>query len=50
VRYGLESELRNSVKQQLNDSKHPEHLAPLWNPQKLARNMYNLLQNLISKS
>ena len=50
VRYGLDASLRNSVKQQLIDSKNPDHLAPLWNPQKLAHDMYNLLQNLISKS
>lgn len=46
VRYGLEPELRNSVKQQLIDSKRPDHLAPLWNPQKLAQDMYNILQTL----
>ena len=50
VRYGLDASLRNSVKQQLIDSKKPDHLASLWNPQKLAHDMYNLLQNLISKS
>jgi predicted O-linked N-acetylglucosamine transferase (SPINDLY family) len=50
VRYGLDASLRNSIKQQLIDSKHPDHLAPLWNPKKLAQDMYNLLHNLISKS
>ncbi|MCA6623598.1 MAG: hypothetical protein IM542_13705, partial [Pseudanabaena sp. M165S2SP1A06QC] len=47
VKYGLESNLRNSVKQKLIDSKKPDHLATLWNPQILAQNMYNLLQNLM---
>ena len=50
VRYGLDTNLRNSVKQQLIDSKKPDNLAPLWNPQKLAHDMYNLLKKLISKS
>jgi predicted O-linked N-acetylglucosamine transferase (SPINDLY family) len=50
VRYGLDTNLRDSVKQQLIESKKPDHLAPLWNPKKLANDMYNLLQNLISKS
>jgi predicted O-linked N-acetylglucosamine transferase (SPINDLY family) len=46
VRYGLEPEFRNSIKQKLIDSKNPTNLAPLWNPQKLAQDMYNLLQSL----
>ena len=48
VRYGLDSVLRNSIKQRLIDSKHPKTLAPLWNPQKLARDMYNLLKDVIN--
>jgi predicted O-linked N-acetylglucosamine transferase (SPINDLY family) len=50
VRYGLDASLRNSVKQKLIDSKNPDHLAPLWNPQKLAQDMYNLLQALCNES
>jgi predicted O-linked N-acetylglucosamine transferase (SPINDLY family) len=46
VRYGLDPEFRNSIKQKLIDSKNPTNLAPLWNPQKLAQDMYNLLQSL----
>ena len=46
VRYGLEPDFRNSIKQKLIDSKNPTNLAPLWNPQKLAQDMYNLLQSL----
>jgi predicted O-linked N-acetylglucosamine transferase (SPINDLY family) len=49
IRYGLDASLRNSVKQQLIDSKNLDHLAPLWNPQKLAQDMYNLLQTLLSE-
>ena len=46
VKYGLEPEFRNSIRQKLIDSKNPDNLAPLWNPQKLAQDMYNLLQGL----
>jgi predicted O-linked N-acetylglucosamine transferase (SPINDLY family) len=46
VRYGLDTNLRNSVKQHLIDSKNPDHLAPLWNPKKLAQDMYKLLETL----
>ncbi|WP_434685085.1 tetratricopeptide repeat protein [Pseudanabaena minima] len=49
VRYGLESEFRNSIKQKLIDSKNPTNLAPLWNPQKLAMDMYVILQTLLNK-
>jgi len=49
VRYGLEPELRSEVRQQLIDSKDPANLAPLWNPQKLAQDMYNLLQGLFDE-
>ncbi|OIP76654.1 MAG: hypothetical protein AUK48_05530 [Oscillatoriales cyanobacterium CG2_30_44_21] len=48
VRYGLESELRSAVRQQLIDSKKSDNLAPLWNPKKLAHDMYDLLQTLLS--
>lgn len=50
VRYGLELEFRNSIKQKLIDSKNPINLAPLWNPKKLAQDMYNLLQELCDQS
>jgi predicted O-linked N-acetylglucosamine transferase (SPINDLY family) len=47
VKLGLDTSLRNSIKEKLILSKHPETLAPLWNPKKLASDMYNLLQSLI---
>lgn len=49
VKYGLEPELRNSIKQRLIDSKNPASLAPLWNPRKLAMDMYGILQTLLNK-
>jgi len=47
VRYGLDTNLRDSVKQQLIESKKPDHLAALWNPKKLAQDMYEIISNLI---
>jgi predicted O-linked N-acetylglucosamine transferase (SPINDLY family) len=50
IRYGLDASLRNSVKQMLIDSKNPDHLVPLWNPQKLAENMYAIFNDLLIRS
>jgi hypothetical protein len=36
------------VKEHLVKSKQPEHLAPLWNPKKLAEDMYEVFQKLLS--
>jgi len=47
VKLGLDSNSRNSIRERLILSKNPETLAPLWNPQKLASDMYNLLQSLM---
>ncbi|WP_271254624.1 O-linked N-acetylglucosamine transferase, SPINDLY family protein [Pseudanabaena sp. Chao 1811] len=49
VKLGLDSSLRNSIKEKLILSKHHETLAPLWNPKKLASDMYNLLQSIVVK-
>ncbi|MCU0547382.1 MAG: tetratricopeptide repeat protein [Oscillatoriaceae cyanobacterium Prado104] len=48
VKFGRDANLRNAVKQHLIKSKQPEHLAPLWNPQKLAREMYEVFQKLLA--
>jgi protein O-GlcNAc transferase len=40
--------LRNSIKEQLIQSKRPESLAPLWNPSKLAEDMYKLLAEILA--
>ncbi len=47
VKFGRDASFRNAVKQHLIKSKQPEHLAPLWNPQKLAREMYEVFQQLL---
>jgi predicted O-linked N-acetylglucosamine transferase (SPINDLY family) len=49
VTYGLDTELRNSIKQKLILSKDPKNLAPLWNPKKFAQDMYSILQTLLSR-
>lgn len=48
VKFGRDASFRNAVKEHLIKSKRPEHLAPLWNPQKLAREMYEVFQQLLS--
>jgi predicted O-linked N-acetylglucosamine transferase (SPINDLY family) len=47
IKFGLDHDLLSSVKDQLIQSKRPESLAPLWNPKKLAQDMYKLLENLV---
>ncbi|MCY7381731.1 MAG: tetratricopeptide repeat protein [Microcoleus sp. CAN_BIN18] len=49
VKFGRDAGLRNAVKQHLVKSKQPEHLAPLWNPKKLAQDMYQVFQKLLAK-
>jgi len=47
VQFGTDHDLRKSIKQKLIQSKDPDNLSPLWNPKKLAKDMYNLLQTLV---
>jgi protein O-GlcNAc transferase len=49
VKFGRDAGLRNAVKEHLVKSKQPEHLAPLWNPKKLAEDMYEVFQKLLAK-
>jgi len=49
IKFGLDVELRESVKSKLIASKHPENLSPLWNPKKLASDMYKIFQSLLEK-
>ena len=49
VKFGRDAGFRNAVKEHLVKSKQPEHLAPLWNPKKLAREMYEVFQKLLAK-
>ncbi len=47
VKLGIDAILRNSVKERLVRAKQADTLSPLWNPRKLANDMYDLLQNLL---
>ncbi|WP_293339151.1 tetratricopeptide repeat protein [Microcoleus sp. CAWBG58] len=49
VKFGRDAGLRNAVKEHLIKSKQPENLAPLWNPQQLAQDMYEVFQKLLAK-
>ncbi|PSB54070.1 hypothetical protein C7B67_00590 [filamentous cyanobacterium Phorm 6] len=49
VKFGRDAGFRNAVKQHLIKSKQPENLAPLWNPKKLAQDMYEVFQKLLAK-
>jgi protein O-GlcNAc transferase len=49
VKFGRDANFRNAVKEHLIKSKQPEHLAPLWNPKKLAEEMYEVFQKLLAK-
>jgi predicted O-linked N-acetylglucosamine transferase (SPINDLY family) len=49
VKFGRDAGFRNAVKEHLVKSKQPEHLAPLWNPKKLAKDMYEVFQKLLAK-
>jgi protein O-GlcNAc transferase len=40
--------LRDSIRGKLIESKKPTHLSPLWNPNKLADDMYKLFEEIIA--
>ncbi len=48
IKLGRDSGLRNWVREHLQKSKHPDNLAPLWNPKKLAKEMYQVFVELLS--
>lgn len=50
IKFGLDTELRNSVRSQLIRSKQLETLSPLWNPTKLAKDMYTIFEQLVAKT
>ncbi len=50
VRFARDLDLRNRVIRQLKIAKQPETLAPLWNPRKLAKEMIELVSNLLGRS
>ncbi|WP_449416262.1 tetratricopeptide repeat protein [Phormidium nigroviride] len=49
IKFGRDAAFRNAVREHLVRSKQPENLAPLWNPKKLAQEMYEVFQELLAK-
>lgn len=50
VKLGQTAHLRNEIREQLIKSKEPEKLAPLWNPQKFAEDLYGICQKLVQRA
>jgi protein O-GlcNAc transferase len=50
VMLGQNSNLRHQVQLQLQKSKLSDSLSPLWNPKKFAEDMYQILEELFTKS
>jgi predicted O-linked N-acetylglucosamine transferase (SPINDLY family) len=48
IKFGLDRELRQSVRSHLVQSKQSETLSPLWNPSQLARDMYAIFEKLLA--
>ncbi|VXD12405.1 TPR repeat protein [Planktothrix serta PCC 8927] len=46
IRLGLDANLRAQIKSHLIQSQNPNSLAPLWNPKKLAKEMYDIFWKL----
>ncbi len=46
IKFGTDEKLRNAVREKLIQSKKVETLAPLWNPQKFAQDLYLLLAQI----
>ena len=46
IKLGLDINLRHQIKSHLIQSQNPNSLAPLWNPKKLAREMYDIFWKL----
>lgn len=47
IKLGLDADLRYTVRQHLIKSKQPDFLAPLWNPRRLAQEMYETFGQLL---
>ncbi len=46
IKLGMDADLRTYIRDHLIQSKQPENLAPLWNPKKLAQQMYQVFEEL----
>jgi predicted O-linked N-acetylglucosamine transferase (SPINDLY family) len=50
IKFGQDADLRHAVREQLLKSKQPQNLAPVWNPQKFAGDMYGVFQELLART
>ncbi|WP_019503036.1 tetratricopeptide repeat protein [Pseudanabaena sp. PCC 6802] len=48
IRLGQDRALRDAIEKQLLASKQPDRLSPLWNPDKLARDMYGMFESVLA--
>jgi predicted O-linked N-acetylglucosamine transferase (SPINDLY family) len=46
IKLGRDANLRTQIREHLIGSKQPDKLAPLWNPKKLAQEMYKVFEKL----
>ncbi|MBE9226218.1 tetratricopeptide repeat protein [Phormidium sp. LEGE 05292] len=49
IKLGKDQGFRQSIKEKLLQSKQPETLSPLWNPQKFAQDMYKVFEQLLAE-
>ncbi|MFP4318560.1 MAG: tetratricopeptide repeat protein [Phormidium sp.] len=49
VRMGRDESLRQQMRSQLEQGKQPHSLAPLWNPEKFAADMYGIFKELVAQ-
>ncbi|MGB3534546.1 MAG: tetratricopeptide repeat protein [Microcoleaceae cyanobacterium] len=49
IQLGQNPQLRDQIRNHLTQAKQPQTLAPLWNPRKLAQEMYQVLQQLFNR-
>jgi protein O-GlcNAc transferase len=49
IKLGKDEKLRNTIKEKLRNAKQKDSLAPLWNPQKLATDLYSLFLMVLAK-
>lgn len=48
IKFGQNQALREQVKKQLNQAQQPASLSPLWNPEKFAQDLYQILKLTIN--
>lgn len=49
VKLGNHPDLREEIKRKLRQSKNPKTLSPLWNPETLGQNLYQIFKRLLAR-